>query len=57
MCRVSDRFTMKTISRADVAWYILRLAEDAQPGQLRTPILTSAAADVVPPVLAGSAAD
>jgi uncharacterized protein YbjT (DUF2867 family) len=55
--QASDRFTMKTISRADVAWYILRLAEDPQPGQLRTPILTSAAADVVPPVLAGSAAD
>ena len=38
----SDRFTMKTISRADVAWYILTLAEDPQPGQLRTPIITSA---------------
>ena len=38
----SARFTMKTISRADVAWYILNLAEDPRPGQLRTPILTSA---------------
>ncbi len=40
--QASDRFTMKTISRADVAWYILSLAENAQPGQLRTPIITSA---------------
>ncbi len=31
---------MKTISRADVAWYILNLAEDPRPGQLRTPIIT-----------------
>jgi hypothetical protein len=38
----SARFTMKTISRADVAWYILSLAEDPRPGQLRTPIITSA---------------
>jgi len=40
--QASARFTMKTISRADVAWYILNLAEDPRPGQLRTPILTSA---------------
>src|SRR5215471_10680878 len=38
----SARFTMKSISRADVAWYILSLAEDPRPGQLRTPIITSA---------------
>jgi uncharacterized protein YbjT (DUF2867 family) len=38
----SDRFTMKTISRADVAWYILNLAEDPRPGHQRTPIITSA---------------
>jgi len=38
----SARFTMKTISRADVAWYILSLAEDPRPGQHRTPIITSA---------------
>jgi hypothetical protein len=38
----SGRFTMKTISRADVAWYILKLAEDPRPGQPRTPIITSA---------------
>ena len=40
--QASDRFAMKTISRADVAWYILDLAEDPRPGQLRTPIVTSA---------------
>jgi uncharacterized protein YbjT (DUF2867 family) len=40
--QASARFAMKTISRADVAWYILNLAEDPRPGQLRTPILTSA---------------
>jgi uncharacterized protein YbjT (DUF2867 family) len=38
----SARFTMKTISRADVAWYILSLAEDPHPGHQRTPIITSA---------------
>ena len=38
----SARFTMKTISRADVAWYILNLAEDPRPYQQRTPIITSA---------------
>jgi uncharacterized protein YbjT (DUF2867 family) len=39
----SARFAMKTISRADVAWYILSLAEDHRPGQQRTPFITSAA--------------
>ena len=38
----SARFAVKTISRADVAWYILNLAEDPDPGRQRTPILTSA---------------
>ena len=38
----SARFTIKTISRADVAWYILNLAEDPHPGPQRTPIITSA---------------
>jgi uncharacterized protein YbjT (DUF2867 family) len=42
--QASARFTMKTISRADVAWYILGLAEDPRPGQLRTPVITSAGA-------------
>ena len=41
--QASARFAMKTISRADVAWYILSLAEDPHPRQHRTPIITSAA--------------
>jgi len=41
--QASARFAMRTISRADVAWYILNLAEDPRPGQQRTPIITSAA--------------
>jgi uncharacterized protein YbjT (DUF2867 family) len=41
--RAGARFAMKTISRADVAWYILNLAEDPRPGQPRTPVITSAA--------------
>src|SRR5215475_6045875 len=40
--QASARFAMKTISRADAAWYILSLAEDPHPGRQRTPILTSA---------------
>src|SRR5499427_3469825 len=40
--QASARFAMKTISRADVAWYILSLAEDPHPRQHRTPIVTSA---------------
>jgi hypothetical protein len=39
--RASDRFTMKTISRADVAWQILALAEDRTPQMPRTPVITS----------------
>ena len=38
----SDRFIMKPISRADVAWYLLTLAEDPTPPQQRTPILVPA---------------
>src|SRR5215831_3857127 len=41
--QASARFAMKTISRADVAWYILNLAEDPQPDQQRTPIIVTAA--------------
>jgi uncharacterized protein YbjT (DUF2867 family) len=40
--QASDRFTLKPISRADVAWYLLTLAEDPMPRQQRTPILVSA---------------
>jgi hypothetical protein len=39
--QASDRFAMRSISRADVAWYMLALAEDPKPQQ-RTPILVSA---------------
>jgi hypothetical protein len=35
----SDRFALKSISRADVAWYMLALAEDPRPKPQRTPIL------------------
>jgi hypothetical protein len=39
--RASDRGTVKPISRADVAWHILTLAEDPDPGPLRTPVITA----------------
>ena len=39
--RVSDRFSMKAISRADVAWHILTLAEDRAPGPSRTPVIST----------------
>jgi nucleoside-diphosphate-sugar epimerase len=39
--QASDRFVMKPISRADVAWYMLTLAEDPKPRLQRTPILVS----------------
>ncbi|HET8841524.1 MAG TPA: NAD(P)-binding oxidoreductase [Ktedonobacteraceae bacterium] len=42
--QASDRFAMKSISRADVAWYLLTLAEDPEPGLLRTPVLIPAKA-------------
>lgn len=42
--QASDRFAMKPISRADVAWYILMLAEDPRPRLPRTPILVPAKA-------------
>ncbi len=40
--QASDHFAMKPISRADVAWYMLTLAEDPMPRQPRTPILVPA---------------
>ncbi len=40
--QASDRFTMKAISRADVAWHILAVAEDPAPGRQRTPVITAA---------------
>ena len=39
--RASDRVTVKAISRADVAWHILALAEDPAPGSRRTPVITT----------------
>jgi uncharacterized protein YbjT (DUF2867 family) len=39
--RAGDRVTVKAISRADVAWHILTLAEDPDPGPLRTPVITT----------------
>ena len=39
--QASDRFTMKSISRADVAWHTLTLAEDPDPGQSRTPVIST----------------
>jgi nucleoside-diphosphate-sugar epimerase len=41
--QASDRLAMKSISRADVAWHILALAEDPAPGPQRTPIITTGA--------------
>jgi hypothetical protein len=39
--RASDRVTVRPVSRADVAWHILTLAEDPDPGPLRTPVITA----------------
>jgi len=39
--QASDRFAMKPISRADVAWHVLTLAEDRAPGRSRTPVITT----------------
>ena len=40
--QVGERFAMRSISRADVAWYLLALAESTTHQQTRTPILVSA---------------
>jgi uncharacterized protein YbjT (DUF2867 family) len=40
--QASEQFTMKPLSRADVAWYLLTIAEDPTPRQLRTPVLIPA---------------
>jgi hypothetical protein len=40
--RAGDRVTVKAISRADVAWQILALAEDPAPHSQRTPVVTPA---------------
>jgi uncharacterized protein YbjT (DUF2867 family) len=41
--RASDRFRMKSISRADVAWHILALAENPALAPHRTPVITAGA--------------
>jgi uncharacterized protein YbjT (DUF2867 family) len=41
--QASARVTVKPISRADVAWYILTLAEDPVTYPLRTPVITTSA--------------
>jgi len=41
--RASDRVTIKSISRADVAWHILNLAADPAPRPQRTPVITTGA--------------
>jgi nucleoside-diphosphate-sugar epimerase len=41
---VSERFRMKSISRADVAWQILAVAEEPAPGGQRTPVITTSRA-------------
>ena len=41
--QASDRVTIKSISRADVAWHILTLAEDPAPRLPRTPVITTGA--------------
>ncbi len=52
--QASDRFRMKTISRADVAWHILALAEDPVPGHQRTPVITTGASRQSRPVGTGN---
>jgi hypothetical protein len=41
--QASDRVTIKSISRADVAWHIVNLAEDPAPGPQRRPVITTGA--------------
>jgi putative NADH-flavin reductase len=41
--QASDRVTIKSISRADVAWHILTLAEDPAASLQRTPVVTTGA--------------
>jgi len=41
--QAGERFALKAISRADVAYYALALAENPDPGSYRTPMLVPAA--------------
>ena len=47
--RASDRVTVKAISRADVAWHILTIAEDPAPAAQRTPVVTTGRATAPAP--------
>jgi uncharacterized protein YbjT (DUF2867 family) len=52
--QASDRFTIKSISRADVAWYIITLAEDRGSQAQRTPVITGHATRKSRPAMTGS---
>jgi len=52
--QASDRFAMKPISRADVAWHILTLAEDPAPRPHRTPVITTGASNKSRPAGTGN---
>ncbi len=54
--QASDRFAMKPISRADVAWHILTLAEDPAPRPHRTPVITTGASNKSRPARTGNRA-
>jgi hypothetical protein len=53
--QASDRVTVKSISRADVAWKILALAEDPAPQPQRTLVVTTGASRKSRPDAAGAA--
>ena len=53
--QASDQFRMKTVSRADVAWQIVALAEDPVPDMARTPVITTGAGSSISPQAAGRA--
>ena len=52
--QASDRVTVKSISRADVAWYILNIAEDPAPRAQRTPVIITGAGRKSRPALGGT---
>jgi uncharacterized protein YbjT (DUF2867 family) len=52
--QASDRFAMKSVSRADVAWQILALAEDPAPRRQRTVIITTGASGKSRPARSGA---
>ena len=54
--QAAGRFTMRSISRADVAWHIVTLAEDPEPCPLRTPVIVTASGKSSAATMAGAAA-